>query len=84
MEGVTIRGSASDPRLVWAEFAGQALPILWPGGFTAEFRPQLLVYDPYRVVVGREGEDFPNAVLEASYQVCESTGGIVVIRPGGI
>jgi hypothetical protein len=53
-----LHGSASDPRVTWAEDRNVAarIELLWPIGYRARFVPQLELLDERGTVVGHEGD----------------------------
>lgn len=51
-----LAGSRSDPMVTWFETRTGRLPILWPDGYFARFRPRLVVYAPDGTAVARAGD----------------------------
>lgn len=51
-----IKGSASDPRLVWLEGGGERVEVIWPPRYSARFVPKLEVLDERGRVVLRDGD----------------------------
>lgn len=56
LDGVTLHGSADDPRVTWVEFSDRSRrEIAWPLGYSARFDPALEVLDEQGRVIATDG-----------------------------
>ncbi len=57
-EPVTLHGSISNGAAdtwIWLETSGRRVDVVWPRGYSADFRPTLVVFDSDGQIVAREG-----------------------------
>jgi len=77
---MTIRGDASDPRIVWEVGpSGGRQDVAWPEGCTARFTPKLEVIDPSGRVILRDGDQLTGGGCIAGPP--DSPSSILLIRP---
>ncbi len=74
LHGEVVNGDAT----TWA--VDHAVPVYWPSGFTAQFTPELVVFDGGGHLVAREGDDM-NSTPWHGLMVCPQGGRVEVWEP---
>ncbi len=52
-----LHGDPDDPRVTWIVERGTRMETIWPPGYTAQFTPDLVVFDAHGDVVAVEGDE---------------------------
>jgi hypothetical protein len=79
LEGATLVGSISDPRVTWLRSSnGSRIDLVWPPGYSARFAPRLEVLNESGLVVFREGDQVEGGCAKGSQ---EDPSSIVLLDP---